>query len=176
MDLEKLKYPIGHCVYQEDYTESELKEFILNIETFPKRLELAVQSLLEFQLNTPYREGGWTVNQVIHHCADSHMNCLIRIKLALTEDNPTIKPYIESLWAKTPDYNLPFNNSITILFAIHLKIIEIVKSLSPEDLNRTYYHSQYEKSFRIKDVLCLYSWHGNHHLAHITSLKEKLNW
>jgi hypothetical protein len=129
MELEKLKYPIGQCVYQEDYTENELKEFILNIETFPKRLEFAVQSLLEFQLNTPYREGGWTINQVIHHCADSHMNCLIRIKLALTEDNPTIKPYIESLWAETPDYNLPFNNSITILFAIHLKIIEIYLGL-----------------------------------------------
>lgn len=176
MNLEKLKYPIGQCEYKEDYTTEELNQFMLDIETFPKRLELAVQSLLEFQLQTPYRDGGWTINQVIHHCADSHMNCLIRIKLALTEENPTIKPYIESLWAETKDYDLPFNNSITILFAVHLKIIEILKSLSADDLNKTYYHSQYQKSFRIKDVMCLYAWHGNHHLAHITSLVERMKW
>ncbi len=149
---------------------------LLDIETFPKRLELSVQHLLEFQLQTPYREGGWTVNQVIHHCADSHMNFLLRLKLALSEENPAIKPYKEALWAEMPDYELPFNNSITLLYCIHHKLLKILSALNEEQLERTYYHPEYERSFRIKELICLYAWHGNHHLAHITSLKERMNW
>jgi hypothetical protein len=176
MNLEQLQYPIGRCEYPEIYTQSMLDKMMLDIETFPKRLELEVQNLNEAQLQTTYRDGGWTVNQVIHHCADSHMNAVLRIKLALTEDNPTIKPYIESLWAECADYSLPFNNSITLLFCIHEKLIKLIRSLSEEELNRTYYHAQYERLFKIKDVICLYAWHGNHHLAHITSLKTRMSW
>ncbi len=174
--LEELKYPIGPCQYPEEYTQELLQKMLLDIETFPKRLELEVQNLLEFQLQTPYREGGWTVNQVIHHCADSHMNFVLRLKLALSEDNPTIKPYLEALWAEMPDYDLPFNNSITLLFCIHQKIMKILRTLTPEKLERTYFHPQYERSFRIKDLICLYSWHGNHHLTHISTLKERMTW
>lgn len=167
MNLEKLRFPIGLCAYPEQYTPELIKQYKLDIETFPMRLEHVVQHLDVDQLQLRYREGGWTVNQVIHHCADSHLNCLLRIKLALTEDNPEIKPYDEARWAETADYDLPFNNSITLLFAVHRKISKLLESLSEEQLNRTYYHSQYQRTFSIKDVMCLYAWHGNHHLAHI---------
>jgi hypothetical protein len=176
MTLEELQYPIGRCEYPTDYTHELLKKYMLDIETFPKRLELEVQHLTESQLQTPYREGGWTINQVIHHCADSHMNCVLRLKFALTEDNPTIKPYQEALWAECADYELPFNNSITLLFCIHEKIMKLISSLSPEQWKRTYYHAQYDRTFSVQDVVCLYAWHGNHHLAHITSLKQRMNW
>jgi len=174
--LDQLRYPIGTCNYPTEYTADMLRNMMMEIETFPKRLELAVQHLDEYQLQTAYRPEGWTINQVIHHCADSHMNAVLRIKMALTEDNPSIKPYQEALWAETADYQLPYNNSITLLFCIHEKLIRILRSLNEEELNRTYYHSQYERSFSIKDVICLYAWHGNHHLAHITSLKNRMNW
>ncbi len=164
---EQQRYPIGHCIYPENYTPDVLKQYKLEIETFPMRLENVVQHLDVSQLLLRYREGGWTVNQVIHHCAESHMNAVLRMKLALTETNPTIKPYNETLWAETADYDLPFNNSVTMLFALHRKLIKLIDSLSEEQLNRTYYHSEYKRTFSIKDVICLYAWHGNHHLAHI---------
>jgi uncharacterized damage-inducible protein DinB len=167
--LEEWQYPIGKCVYHDEYTPALLKQYIADIRTFPLRLEHAVQSLSEEQLQTPYREGGWTIQQVIHHLADSHLNCLLRLKFALTEDNPTIKPYQEDLWAMTADYQLPFNVATTLLFAIHKKIVCLLTSLTTEQLQRTYYHAQYQRSFRIMDVMCLYAWHGNHHLAHITN-------
>mgnify|MGYP000877872712 FL=1 len=174
--LEELQYPIGPCQYPEVYTDAILQKMLQDIETFPKRLELEVQNLLEFQLQTPYRENGWTVNQVIHHCADSHMNFILRLKLALSEVNPTIKPYREEIWAEMADYELPFNNSITLLFCIHQKIMKVLRSLTSEQLDRTYFHPQYERSFQIKELICLYSWHGNHHLAHISTLKERMKW
>jgi len=174
--MQQLQYPIGTCQYPENYTPELLGQMLLDIETFPKRLELAAQNLLEFQLQTPYRDGGWTLNQVIHHCADSHMNFVVRLKLALSEENPVVKPYDEALWAEMPDYELPFNHSITLLFCIHAKLNKILRSLNESQLERTYFHPQYQRSFRIKDLICLYSWHGNHHLAHITSLKERMGW
>ncbi len=165
MMLEEQRYPIGRCEYPELYTKDQLKKYTLDIETFPMRLEYMIQHLDADQLQARYREGGWTINQVIHHCGDSHMNAIIRIKLALTEDNPSIHPYKEDRWAETADYDLPFNNTVTMLFAIHRKLVKLLESLSEDQLNRTYYHTQYQRSFSIKDVMCLYSWHGNHHLA-----------
>lgn len=171
--IEQLKYPIGPCVYQEEYSPQELKTMLMDIETFPARLELILQHMTEEQLQTSYRDGGWTVNQVVHHCADSHINALVRIKLALSLDHPTINPYPENLWAEMADYQLPFNNSITLLHSLHRKLSALLRSLSEEDLNRTYYHPQYQKEFRLKDVICLYAWHGNHHLAHVKLVAEK---
>ncbi len=175
-DLEQWQYPIGRCHYPETYTPDLLNSMLLDIETFPKRLELAVQHLLEYQLQTPYREGGWTVNQVIHHCGDSHLNFLVRLKLALSNDCPTILPYPEAIWAEMPDYTLPFNHSITLLYCLHEKLIRILRSLTESQLERTYNHPEYQRTFKIKELICLYSWHGNHHLAHITSLKNRMNW
>jgi len=172
----ELKYPIGPCHYPVLYTDEILKQMLLDLETFPQRLEFRVQALDDFQLQTRYREGGWTVNQVIHHCADSHMNCLIRLKLTLTEDRPTIKPYLEDRWAEEADYSLPYNNSLTILHAVHRKILKIIRSLSHEQLDRTYFHPEYKRDFSVKDLICLYAWHGNHHLAHITNLIDRMSW
>jgi hypothetical protein len=166
--LDPKRYPIGACEYQTEYSKEQIQQYLLDIETFPARLEYVVQHLSEQQLQSPYREGGWTLNQVIHHCADSHLNALLRIKLALSVDNPTISPYPEDLWAEMSDYTLPFNNSITLLFAVHRKLNMLLRSLDQTQLNRTYYHPQYQKTFRVSDVICLYAWHGNHHLAHIT--------
>ncbi len=167
MAPDEKRYPIGPCQYPETYTDALLKQYKLDIETFPMRLEHVVQHLDADQLQATYREGGWTINQVIHHCGDSHINAIIRIKLALTEENPSINPYKEELWAETADYDLPFNNTVTLLFTVHRKLIKLLDSLSDAQLNRTYYHSQYQRTFSIKDVICLYAWHGNHHLAHI---------
>lgn len=175
-ELQQLRYPIGPCAYPVHYTDEILRQMLLDLETFPQRLEFAVQSLDAWQLETPYREGGWSLNQVIHHCADSHMNCLIRLKLALTEEEPTITPYREDLWADCADYALPYNNSLTILHAVHRKIIALIRPLSHTQLERNYYHPQYKRHFAVRDVICLYAWHGNHHLAHITSLKERMGW
>lgn len=167
MTLESQQYPIGKCQYQEDYSDADLKAMLLDIETFPARLENLVQHLDEDQLQTRYRDGGWTIQQVIHHCADSHMNCVLRVKMALSDENPTIRPYPEAIWAEMADYQLPFNMSVTLLFCIHAKLTALFRSLTKEQLDRTYYHPQYEKTFRVKDVICLYAWHGKHHLAHI---------
>lgn len=172
-DLEQLKYPIGPCQYQSEYSPQELQTMLMDIETFPERLELVLQHLSEEQLKTPYREGGWTVNQVVHHCADSHINALVRIKLALSNDHPTILPYPEDRWAEMADYQLPFNNSMTLLHALHRKLTSLLRSLTEEELNRTYFHPQYQKEFRVKDVICLYAWYGNHHLAHVKLVAEK---
>lgn len=172
-NLEAKRYPIGLCNYPEIYTPELLKQFRNEIDNFPAALENVVQHFGFDQLQTPYREGGWTINQVIHHCADSHLNAVLRIKLALSNDNPTINPYPEALWAEMPDYDLPFNNSLTLLFAIHRKLVKLIDSLNDEQWNRTYFHPQYHKTFTIKDVVCLYAWHGKHHLAHITNTKFK---
>jgi hypothetical protein len=175
-ELYQLRFPIGECVFEENYSEAAMKQMLLDLETFPERLEMVVQHLSEQQLQTPYRPGGWTINQVIHHCADSHMNMLIRLKLTLSEENPTIKPYLEADWAEMADYDLPFNIALTILHPVHRKINQILRALNPEQLNRTYFHPQYQKSFRVYDLICLYAWHGNHHLAHITSLIKRQSW
>ncbi len=172
----KEKYPIGECVYPEVYTQKDIEEYIHTLDTFPSVLEHTVQHLSEQQLQTCYRDGGWTINQVIHHCADSHMNMLIRLKLALTETNPIIKPYDEAAWATIADYDLPFNNSIVILYAVHKKIVRILKSITPEQQTRIYTHPQYMRQYTIQDIMCLYSWHCKHHLAHITTLLHKNNW
>ncbi|HNB81426.1 MAG TPA: putative metal-dependent hydrolase [Chitinophagaceae bacterium] len=164
------RYPIGPCPYQEQYSTEQLNHFIRDIEQFPDRLERTVQHLNEEQLQTPYRPGGWTIHQVIHHCADSHLNALLRIKLTLSNNNPVINPYPEAVWAEMADYTLPFNNSLTLLHALHRKLSVLLRSLTQEDLQRTYFHPEYQRSFRLCDVICLYAWHGNHHLAHIVSL------
>lgn len=166
-NIEQLKFPIGPCKYQDVYSEEDIKRMILDIETFPLRLEQVAQHLTEEQLQTSYREGGWTLNQVIHHCADSHMNMLIRLKLTLSESGVTIKPYQEDLWAEMVDYTLPFNNSMTLLHAVHKKITVLLKNCNNEDLEKIYLHPQYNRSFRLADMICLYAWHGNHHLAQI---------
>jgi hypothetical protein len=165
--MDNLQYPIGKYIEQ-PFSVKQLKEWLLDIETLPMHIEHAVLNLDEHQLQTPYRPGGWTVHQVVHHVADSHMNAYIRFKLGLTEDNPTIKPYEEKQWAEMADTkNLPINISITILFAVHLRLLEVLKHVKEDEWNRTVFHPEHQKTMTLWYLLGMYAWHGKHHTAHI---------
>lgn len=177
MNLEQLKYPIGKYEKPLPVTAEHLKSYIHDISTFPVRLHKAVAHLSDGQLDTPYREGGWTVRQVVHHCADSHMNGLARIKLALTEDNPTIKPYFEDRWAALPDSKkMPIEVSLKMLEGIHDHWAYLLKSLTKNQWQRSFIHPEHDKEIRLDENTGMYAWHSNHHLAHITSLNARMGW
>jgi hypothetical protein len=166
--MEHLQYPIGKFTAGLEHTENEIQHFINDIDLLPKQLLALTQNLTDDDLKKTYRNGGWTVKQIIHHIGESHINCYIRIKLALTEHNPIIKPYIEYLWVKTKENEiLGHHISLQLIEIIHLKIVCLAKTLNTADLSRTYFHPQYQRTSAISDVLALYSWHGKHHLAHI---------
>ncbi len=166
--LEKLKYPIGKFEAPDVIDVQILKSWISDIEAFPKRLETLVIPLSTAQLNLSYRPNGWTVKQVVHHCADSHMNALIRFKLALTENSPVIKPYYEDKWANLVDgITDSTEDSLYILKGLHSKFGLLLKHLSEEDLGRVYIHPAHGERFRLDEALGMYAWHGNHHLAHV---------
>jgi hypothetical protein len=177
LNLEKLKYPIGKFEAPIIYTEAILAKAISDIASFPQRLKSAVHHLSNTQLDTPYRPEGWTIRQVVHHCADSHMNCYIRIKWTLTEDQPTIKFYYENLWSEGIDNKtMPIAPTLLLLEGLHYRLAFVMKSLSLNDLERIYIHPEHNREFQLKELICLYAWHSNHHLAHITELKKGENW
>ncbi len=166
--MENLQYPIGKFEYGKTYTFAETKANIKHIEEFPHKLQALVDTLGEAQLKTPYREGGWNPIQVAHHLADSHMNACIRFKLALTEDNPTIKPYLEDKWATLPDYqNTPINIPLQLLQALHIRWASLLNSLTAQDFERTYVHPESKHTFKLSEVAALYAWHCAHHFGHI---------
>ena len=170
------RYPIGK-VQLVDYSEKERDAKIADILFLPRMLEYAVLNLDESQIQTPYRDGGWTVHQLIHHLADSHMNSFIRFKLALTEENPVIKPYLEDKWSKLADVsNVPINISITLLHALHHRWHRLLESMTEDDFKRTVFHPEKEKDITLWDMLLIYAWHGKHHVAHITTLREQNSW
>jgi len=176
-ELEALKFPIGKYKKPESLTPSILQDYIKDIQSFPTRLREAVLSLTEAQLDTPYRPEGWTVRQVVHHCADSHMNSLIRFKLALTEESPIIKPYYEERWAELADSKtMPIEASLGLLEGLHQRWIVLLQSLSESELKRNFIHPEHGKSFRLDENMGVYAWHCNHHLAHITALKTRMQW
>jgi hypothetical protein len=169
------RYPIGKFTFDGvDATQREA--WISEITMQPSKLREAVVGLSDAQLDTPYREGGWTVRQVVHHVPDSHINAYIRFKLALTENNPTIKPYFEDKWAELPDSKLPVEVSLKLLELVHGRWVVILKSMTEADFERTYFHPESQKTFVLKEVVGLYAWHGNHHIAHVTELKKRMNW
>lgn len=174
--MQDLRYPIGE--YQpQPFSKAQKEQWLKDLKFLPDDLSIAVQNLDEYQLNTPYRDGGWTVKQVVHHVADSHMNALIRFKLGLTEDNPTIKPYHEDAWAQLNDVEtVPINVSLTLLHAVHLRLIKTIEGLTDEQWQRTLFHPEHQKQMTLWYILGNYAWHGKHHVAHITSLKERNNW
>lgn len=177
MELEKLRYPIGKFTKPEFITSQILAKAIQTIADFPERLKAEVSQLSQAQLEIPYRPDGWTIRQVVHHCADSHMNCFIRVKWTLTENNPTIKFYYESLWAEGIDNKtMAIEPTLQFLEGLHYRLVFVVKNLPEIDLERTYIHPEQNKEFQLKEVICLYAWHCNHHLAHITELKKRENW
>ncbi|MDA9554798.1 putative metal-dependent hydrolase [Pelobium sp.] len=167
MDLEKLKYPIGRCKTEKSYSAEEIVNFKTTIRLFPSLLEENVSHLNATDLAKPYRPGGWTVKQVVHHLADSHMNAILRFKLALTEDNPTIKPYNEAAFAQLSDYDLPIKLSLQILEGTHQRWITILNAMDAKDFERTYVHPEHQKTFNLYEALATYDWHCKHHFAHI---------
>ena len=177
MTLEHLKYPISKFDKPTEITKDILKKWISDISTFHKRLLSEVINLTDEQLDTPYRPDGWTIRQVIHHCADSHMNSLTRLKLTLTEDNPTIKPYFEERWAELADSkNLPIEPSLKMIEGIHERWTVLLNNLSESDYSKIFIHPEHGKEFRIDENIGIYAWHCNHHLAHITETKKSNNW
>lgn len=177
MDIDQLKYPIGKYKRPEIIAPSQLSEWIDEIEILPGRLKKAVVGLSQMQLETPYREGGWTVRQVVHHVPDSHMNAYIRFKWSLTEDKPTIKPYFEDKWAELDDaQNAPVDVSISLLEALHRRWVLLLRSMSPTDFKRTFIHPDHGKEMSLEHIAGMYAWHGQHHLAHIQRLKERMKW
>jgi len=174
--MQVIQYPIGK--YEEQpFTETALRERLLDILFLPKALENAIANLDEFQLNTSYREGSWTVNQVIHHLADSHMNAFIRCKLAITESNPVIKPYDQDAWVDTADVcNVPVNVSVTLLHALHLRWHQFFVACKEDDFHKTVMHPEYKKQMTLWYILGLYAWHSKHHVAQITALRNQKGW
>jgi|GEM_PF-55869 len=170
------RYPIGKFEAKENYTDEELEKFIEKIETLPLRLEEAVKNLSDEQQDTPYRDGGWTVRQVVHHVADSHSHAYIRTKWALTENSPLIKAYNEKDWAQTPDAKMPVENSIKLLYTLHKKWSGLLKELKAEELSKDFIHPESKQHIQIKRIIATYAWHGDHHLAHINSLKRRMAW
>lgn len=170
-----LRYPVGRFQRVENLTADQRTPLISAIAETPAKLRQAVAGLNEQQLDTPYRPGGWTVRQVVHHLPDSHMNSFIRFKLGLTENEPTIKTYEESLWANLADAKAPIEPSLVLLESLHTRWITLLDSLSPSDWKRAVRHPEMGL-LTLDGLLQLYSWHGRHHVAHITSLRERNGW
>jgi uncharacterized damage-inducible protein DinB len=170
------RYPIGRFSYAGPPTAAEGQQSLAAIEETPARLRAALRGLSDQQLDTPYRDGGWTLRQLAHHVPDSHMNAYIRCKLALTEYEPTIKPYMEDLWAELPDAKqAPIEMSLALLDSLHQRWMLMLRKLTEADFTRTFLHPELGAMSLEKNV-ALYAWHGRHHVAHVTSLREKMGW
>ncbi len=171
-----LSYPIGKFEYSGSSTDADRARYIEEIAATPHRLRSAVSGLTAAQLDTPYRPGGWTVRQVVHHLPDSHLNAYVRFKLALTEDEPLIKTYEEALWAETPEIkSTPIETSLMLLESLHLRWVELLQKLTPADYQRKLRHPEMG-TMALDRYLAMYAWHGNHHIAHITHLRQRSGW
>jgi uncharacterized damage-inducible protein DinB len=172
-----LRYPIGPFVMPDIASADLPPHYISDISSFAERMRMEVQHLSDEQLDTTYREGGWTVRQVVHHCADSHLNAFVRLKLALTEMNPIVKPYEEAKWAELWDSTMhSIEPSLRIIEGVHERWTSLLNHMSGKDLLKTYYHPEQKRSFSIEYLIALYVWHGNHHLAQIIGLKQRRGW
>lgn len=171
-----LRYPIGTFSWPDTVTGADREKWIEDVAQTPARLRAASGGLSPAQLDTPYRPDGWTVRQVIHHIPDSHMNCYTRFKLALTEDDPAIKVYEEDLWARLEDTkDTPIETSLALTDALHARWVILLRSLNPAQWKRTFRHPQHG-SVALDRNLAFYAWHGRHHVAHITALRERSGW
>lgn len=174
--MSDLRYPVGRFNMEHEPTDDERRTLIDEIAETPSRLRAAIRAFSDEQLDTPYRPGGWTVRQVVHHVPDSHLNSYIRFKLALTEEEPIIRPYDEDRWARLEDSRLtPPEVSLGLLDALHERWVILLRSLAPEDFRRTFRHPELGLVSLNKNV-ALYAWHGRHHVAHIISLSESRGW
>lgn len=171
-----LQYPIGKFVFDPDVTEEKRRRWIEEIAAAPELFRKATAGLTESQLDAPYREGGWTIRQVVHHMADSHANNLIRFRLALTEDNPAIAGYDPAKWAEIPDAKIgPTEVSLDLLRAIHDRWVLLLRSMTPLQFGRTFRRPD-GQVVTLDRALQTYAWHGKHHAAHITALRERMGW
>ena len=166
-ELFKLRFPIGEFEKPEQITQEHLKAWIASIESLPERIVSITKNLSDEELSYKYRPEGWTIRQVVHHCADSHINSIVRFKLALTEDKPTIRPYFEDRFAKLIDYKEPIDAPISILKGVHKKLVVLLESFTEEDLKREFVHPEHGKVFSIEETIGVYAWHSDHHFAHI---------
>lgn len=172
---EDLRYPIGDFELPSGSSAEDRAEWIRTIRDLPSKIAASVEGLTEDQLDTPYRPGGWTVRQVVHHVADSHLNAYCRFKLALTEDNPTIKPYDEKSWADLSDSSMGPSVSLQLIDSVHRRFTNLLENMSESDFSRTLNHPE-TGDWELSNMLALYSWHSKHHTAHIDSLRERNGW
>lgn len=170
------RYPVGQFQKPVTITTELISDWITVIASFPEKLVDIIRYFSDEKLDTPYREDGWTVRQVVHHCADSHMNAFGRFKLALTEDYPVIKPYKEDQWAELMDYRMPVGVSISILTGLHQRWAVLLDSLSANDMRKGYLHPEHGRRIDLDEAIGMYAWHCRHHLAHITTLKSEKDW
>jgi hypothetical protein len=176
MTVDDLRYPVGQFTAVRA-TEEVRDAAVQDLIALPQRMRDAVAGLSDAQLDTPYRPGGWTVRQVVHHVPDSHLNAYIRMKLALTEPMPTIKPYDEKAWATLADTRLPVAVSLQLLESVHVRWAAIIRSLTPADLSRTFHHPEFpDGPLTLDYMLQSYAWHSRHHVAHITALRQRQGW
>jgi DinB superfamily len=173
--MNELQYPVGKLERKIEYHTQEILEFIAILEKLPSQMRAAVAGLSEAQLETQYRPDGWTLRQVVHHVPDSHMNSYVRFKLAITEENPTIKPYDEAAWSLLADSSVPVEISLTLLEALHTRWVILLRSFKPQDWKRTLNHPQ-NGPMTLEYALALYAWHSRHHLAHITGTRARMGW
>ena len=172
MSIEQLQYPVGRFEYSHDVTDEQVKEAITVISKFPSALMEAIRGLNDEQLNATYRPGGWTIRQVVHHVADSHMNAYLRFKWALTEDNPVIKPYDQAAWAELIDSKRDPMHSMLILSGVHTRWVDIMDQMTEEDWNRKLRHPEHPLQLNLRMFSQQYKWHCEHHLAHILLAKK----
>lgn len=171
-----LRYPVGKFHFPDSVSAEERAGFIDQIAEAPARMRAAVAGLDDAQLDTPYRPGGWTVRQVVHHVPDSHMNSYVRFRLALTEDDPVIKPYEEARWAQLSDARaMPIEPSLALLESLHARWVPLLRSMSEAEWKRSFRHPELGP-VRLEQNAALYAWHGRHHVGHITALRERMGW
>jgi uncharacterized damage-inducible protein DinB len=174
--MDDLRFPIGKFHYQGSVNDQQKQGFLGEVEQTPAKLRAAVHGLSDSQLDTPYRPEGWTVRQVVHHVPDSHLNSYVRFKLALTEDEPTIKTYAEDRWAELSDTKAtPVEVSLVLLESLHDRWVRLLRSLTAEQWKRTFRHPELGP-MTLEKTLALYAWHGRHHVAHITELRKRMSW
>jgi hypothetical protein len=174
--MEDLQYPVGNFNWPDSVSEEQLRQWTDEIAAAPAQLRTAVSGLSPQQIDTPYRPGGWTVRQVVHHVPDSHLNSYVRFRLALTEQEPIIKPYDEKQWAELPDSRTaPMDVSLSLLESLHGRWTLLLRSLTPPDWKRTFRHPELGL-VTLEQNAALYAWHGRHHVAHISSLRRRMGW
>lgn len=173
--MDELRYPIGPFDFKQRITEEAVREAIDEIAACPAALRNAVRGLDNAKLDTPYRDGGWTIRQVVHHVPESHMNAYIRLKLGLTEERPTIKPYEEQLWSALPDAKGPIAPSLALLDPLHERWVRVLRSMGEQEFQRAIIHPA-NGEMTLGLLTLHYAWHGKHHVAHITSLRKRVGW